>query len=413
MIRFPTIWQSRFNLSFIFRLFLLAMCSFSVSAGDRDQAKRIHDRIAGVHAADAVITAMAADIRGVNDRNALDAAYTAMENDGFFNVTLKNMITPWTNEAQTVFAPLNDYTATVIGVVRDDLDFRLILSGDLLYVGHSGLSLPGYGNNNNAHYEALESQNISLKDNLVGTTPQSSITGLPAEATAGVLTSRAAAQAFFIDGTNRAMFRFTLLNHLCTDLEGIKDLNRPADRIRQDVSRSPGGDSSIYLNHCIGCHSGMDPLTQSFAYYEFEYDEEDPDGELGRLVYNEVGQIDLDTGTRVQGKYHINFNSFKYGFITQDDRWDNYWREGQNSLLGWDSSLTGSGSGAKSMGHELAHSEAFAQCQVKKVFKTVCLREPLSEDDNNQIDSMVSAFKSANYQLKRVFADSAVYCMGD
>jgi len=203
------------------------------------------------------------------------------------------------------------------------------------------------------------------------------------------------------------------LNHLCTDLEGIKDLNRPADRIRQDVSRSPGGDSSIFLNHCIGCHSGMDPLAQSFAYYEFEYDDEDPEGEQGRLVYNDAGQVDPDTGTRVQGKYHINSNSFKYGFITPDDRWDNYWRDGQNSLLGWDSSLVGSGSGAKSMGQELAHSEAFAHCQVKKVFKTVCLREPLSEDDNSQIDSMVSAFKSSNYQLKRVFADSAVYCMGD
>ncbi|PCI41670.1 MAG: hypothetical protein COB51_13800 [Moraxellaceae bacterium] len=390
--------------------FLLVTCSFSVLAGDRDQAKRIHDRISGVHASDAVITAMAADITA---GNALDAAYTAMENDGFFNVTLKNMITPWTNEAQTVFAPLNDYTATVIGVVRDDLDFRLILSADLLYVGNSGLGLPVYGNNNNLHYEALEDQNISLKDHLVGTTPQSSITGMPTAATAGVLTSRAAAQAFFIDGTNRAMFRFTLLNHLCTDLEGIKDLNRPADRIRQDVSRSPGGDSSIFLNHCIGCHSGMDPLAQSFAYYEFEYDDEDPEGEQGRLVYNDAGQVDPDTGTRVQGKYHINSNSFKYGFITPDDRWDNYWRDGQNSLLGWDNSLVGSGSGAKSMGQELAHSEAFAQCQVKKVFKTVCLREPLSEDDNSQIDSMVSAFKSSNYQLKRVFADSAVYCMGD
>jgi len=410
MIRFHTIWLSKFNLNYIWLWFLLVTCSFSVLAGDRDQAKRIHDRISGVHASDAVITAMAADITA---GNALDAAYTAMENDGFFNVTLKNMITPWTNEAQTVFAPLNDYTATVIGVVRDDLDFRLILSADLLYVGNSGLGLPVYGNNNNLHYEALEDQNISLKDHLVGTTPQSSITGMPTAATAGVLTSRAAAQAFFIDGTNRAMFRFTLLNHLCTDLEGIKDLNRPADRIRQDVSRSPGGDSSIFLNHCIGCHSGMDPLAQSFAYYEFEYDDEDPEGEQGRLVYNDAGQVDPDTGTRVQGKYHINSNSFKYGFITPDDRWDNYWRDGQNSLLGWDNSLVGSGSGAKSMGQELAHSEAFAQCQVKKVFKTVCLREPLSEDDNSQIDSMVSAFKSSNYQLKRVFADSAVYCMGD
>ena len=60
----------------------------------------------------------------------------------FYSVTLKNFATPWTNRDQTVFAPLNDYTATVIGMVRDDKDFRGMLSDDIVYVG-SGVT-PAY-----------------------------------------------------------------------------------------------------------------------------------------------------------------------------------------------------------------------------------------------------------------------------
>jgi len=66
------------------------------------------------------------------------------------------------------------------------------------------------------------------------------------------------------------MFRFTLINHLCTDLNPIMDITRPPDRVRQDVSRSPGGDSRIFLNNCIGCHAAMDPMAQAFAYYNFD-----------------------------------------------------------------------------------------------------------------------------------------------
>ena len=50
--------------------------------------------------------------------------YTAMQNRAFYDVTLKNFATPWTNRDQTVFAPLNDYVATVIGMVRDDVAVR-------------------------------------------------------------------------------------------------------------------------------------------------------------------------------------------------------------------------------------------------------------------------------------------------
>ena len=51
----------------------------------------------------------------------------------FYNITLKNFAMPWTNRDQTVFAPLNDYMATVIGMVRDDVAFSTALSADILY----------------------------------------------------------------------------------------------------------------------------------------------------------------------------------------------------------------------------------------------------------------------------------------
>jgi len=386
----------------------------NTAAGSREQAKRIHDRLAGVPPSASVLDAMEADI---SNGDPIAAANRAMDNPEFYRVTLKNFITPWTNEEQTTFAPLNDYTATVIGIIRDDVDFREILSGDILYVGQ-GIS-PAYSTSNNDHYQAMDDQGADLQAVLTATT-QSAVTGLPAEATAGVLTTRAAAKAFFSDGTNRAQFRFTMLNHLCNDMEQLKATSYTPDRIRQDVSRSPGGDSRIYMNACIGCHSGMDPLTQAFAYYDYEYPtvNGDPDYEAGQLVYNDVGTIDTDktgapTGTRVQAKYLQNANNFEYGYVTPDDRWDNYWRTGPNSVLGWDPSLPGSGNGAKTMGQELAYSQAFARCQVEKVFKAVCLRAPVDSADRAQIDSMIASFASSGYKLKQVFAESAVFCMGD
>lgn len=393
---------------------IIACCLFSVSipsvADERDQAKRIHDRITGVPPSAAVLDAMAADILA---GRAEDAAYTAMENSAFYDVTLKNLAAPWTNEAMTKFVPLNDYTATVIGLVRDDADFRTVLYGNVLYEGDSSLGLSAYSVQNNNHYEELENGGYSLKDNLVFVN-QSTRNGIPPEATAGVMTSRASAHAFLKDGTNRALFRFTVLNHLCNDMEQLNDTSLPSDRIRQDISRSPGGDSRIYLNSCIGCHNGMDPLTQAFAYYNYDYDvETDPEGDNGRIVYNDVGMIDEFTQSRVQKKYRINAGNFEYGYVTEDDRWDNNWRQGRNQLLGWDGTLPGSGYGAKTMAQELAHSEAFASCQVNNVFKDVCLRSPVDAQDRNQIAIMTSNFKTSGYQLKQVFADSATYCMGE
>lgn len=381
-------------------------------AGSREQALQIHNRVAGVPPSEAVLLQMAGFLdAGQKDK----AVQLAMDNEAFYSVVLKNMATPWTNREQTVFAPLNDYTATVIGLVRDNADFRTVLFDDVVYVANSNLGLPAYSTSNNNHYQAIEDQHIELKDpTKFIAVKQSTLNGLPTEATSGVITSRAAAKAFFIAGTNRAMFRFTLINHLCRDLEQVHDTTRVPDFIRQDVSRSPGGDSRVFLNGCIGCHSGMDPMAKAYAYYDFEFDSlGDPDAVNGSIHYNGVGTTDIATDSRVEKKYRINSTTFPYGYVTTNDDWQNYWREGINTSLGWSSALPGKGTGAKEMDKELAYSKAFASCQVEKVFKHVCLRKPANAADHSKIDAITANFASHGYQLKQVFIDTADYCKGE
>lgn len=373
---------------------LLIMLSASqVMAGPDERAKRMHDRLTGVVGETTKLTDMSTAIAAGDP---IAAAYLAMDHPAFYGVTLKNLYTPATNRDFDVFADFNDYTATVIGMIRDDIAFDTVLSADIVYIGANGLGLPAYSMTSNDHYRQIESQGLDLRTTLVSAL-QTDQTDLPPNAIAGVLSTRAAAESFFVAGTNRAMLRFTLVNYLCRDLEQVMDVSRSPGRIRQDVSRSPGGDSRIFLNNCVGCHSGMDPLAQAFAYYEY-------DTTAGRVVY---------TDGQVQGKYHINNENFSPGFVTPDDKWDNYWREGPNANLGWSTSLPGTGNGAASLGRELAGTEVFAQCQAGKVFETVCLREPANDSDRVQVSAMVNSLQTGGFRMKQAFAEAAAFCMGD
>ncbi len=383
---------------------LLAVLGLLVSTGvanaqmdDVDRARRIHDRLAGVPPDDATLSAMTTFVG--NGRADL-AADLAMQNPNFYNVVLKNWITPWTNEDMTVYAPLNDYTATVIGMIRDDVPFNLVLSEDMIYTGETNLVAPNYEHTSNDHYRALEDQGIDLSDpaNLVQRT-QSGLPGsqISSNQAAGVITTRAAAAAFLPAGTNRAMWRFTAINYLCRDMEQLNDITRPGDRIRQDVTRSPGGDSEIFLNTCFGCHAGMDGLSGAYAYFDWDDVQE-------RMVH---------TPGVVQEKYTTNGNTFPFGYITQDDSWINYWREGPNSLLDW-RGASDRGFGAKSLGAEVASTRAFSVCQVEKVFEKVCFRPPKDQDDRDAIELITDNFEANGvYRMKGVFAEVAEHCMDD
>ncbi len=370
-------------------------------AGPAEQAKRIYERLVGEEPSTATLNSMVTAINNSPGQAGLVAAAAiATQQPDFYNVTVKNMVTPWSNRDQTVFAPLNDYTATVIGMVRDDVAFNTALSADILYtVNASGLPAPS--NASNAHYATAEMNGVDLSSTLKQTT-QSATYGTPTAATAGLLTTYGAEAAFFINGTNRAMFRFTMINHFCADMPLLTDTTRPTDRIRQDVARSPGGDSRVFLNTCVGCHSGMDPMAQAFAYYNFN-------GTLGTVVNTGTMQY---TAGQVQPKYFINATNFPFGFVTPDDSWSNRWRSGVNASLGWSPSLPGSGTGAKSLGQELESATAFAQCQVTKVFQAVCFRAPTNAADMATVSTITQSFQSGGYKLKQVFQQAAAACPG-
>ena len=115
-----------------------------------------------------------------------------MQDPNFYNVTVRNFAAPMSNKPQSLFVPLNDYTATIIGMVRDNVPFNTVLSADLIYVGDRRTSsgLPGL---------LVPPTTITTS---IWTTPtpicptavlqpqtQSSLTGIPSAATAGVMTT--------------------------------------------------------------------------------------------------------------------------------------------------------------------------------------------------------------------------------
>ena len=137
---------------------------------------------------------------------------------------------------------------------------------------------------------------------------------------------------------------------------------------------------------------------------------------LTRLPYSWL----VYTPGQVQPKYLINADNFKPGYVTPNDAWENrLWKReaAQDTealrVIGFAPNLPHSGNGAKSLGQELAASNAFAQCQVEKVFRAICFRSPTSQPDIDLVRGSTGTFKNGgNGNLKQVFADVAAYCAG-
>jgi hypothetical protein len=364
----------------------LATLSLQLMAGPREQAWKLHNRLAGIPPKQDVLNDMSAAI-SQGDPEA--AARIAMENPSFYNITLKNWIKPWSNRDQTPRVPMNDYVATILGVIRDDSPFDKILYDDIIYIVDDA-TLPVYSNTDNNHYRNAETQNLDFMDTLV-VRKQSDITGTPAAGIAGVTTTRNAGENYFSAGTNRRVNRFIFMNYLCKDYEDLHDITIPDFRVARDVERNPGGDSRTYKNRCVGCHAGQDGLRGAYAYYNFTG---------GRLAY---------TPGQVQGKMNQN-NYFPQGFVTTNDGWINLWATGQNASVGWRGAT--SGTGAQSIGMMFAKSKAFSQCMARKVFKLVCMKDAVNPDDVTKITALATEFESNNkYSMKDLIAKTSVGCV--
>jgi hypothetical protein len=351
------------------------------------KAFRIYNRLAGVPPVPTILTEIDTLVKA---GKAKEAALRSMDDSNFYNLTLKNWIKPWTNIDKTNRIILNDYVATAIGIIRDNIPFDQILYGDHLYIAGVGTpgTIPVYDKKTNLHYQRLEESRVSLKDYLVRVS-QSKTTGI--KDTAGVLTTRAAGLAFFSAGTNRRATRFAFMNYLCRDFEALHDINIPDYHVRRDVERNPGGDSRTYRNKCVGCHAGQDALGGAFAYFDFVN---------GEVVYTEgvvAAKINKNVG-------------YADGWITKDNSWVNTWAEGQNANLGWPSQTTGNG--VRELGVMLSRSRAFSECMSTKVYELVCLRTPTSTTDKTEMRRLADIFQlDENYNMKNLIAETAASCV--
>ena len=361
------------------------------TADSRVYAYRLYNRINGVPPSSKKLQEVTQLIDAGKYQDAAMSAINDPEGH-FYNITLKNFFAKWSNKEESPRQTLNDYIATAIGMVRDDIPFNQILSEDILYTAEVGVP---YSKADNKLYEAIESRNLNLLTSLKRV-PQSSGNKLPAEAVAGVFSTRGFAEAHYTAGTNRRAFEFAMKTFLCRSMESLKDTSRPHVRIRRDVARAPGGAPAKFLNECAGCHAGMDGFGGAFAYYDFDMTQKS-------ITY---------TPGQVAEKFNRNAFEFPEGYVTTDASWVNLWTEGLNRTIGWNG--PNSGIGAKSFGETIAATDGFPRCMAQKAVEVMCARDyPSSEaipaPDKDAIDAIATNFRS-NFNMKETFARAAVYC---
>lgn len=352
------------------------------AATSRESAYKLHNRLTGVPPKPQVLK----DMEDFIDRGQPEeAAKIAMNHKNFINVVLKNWVKPWSNRDQTSRVPLNDYVATVLGSVKDNVPFDRVLYDDIIYVVNGAET--NYSPDNNTHYSQAETANADLSTRLIQQT-QSQLTGIGA--TSGIMTTRAAGESFYSAGTNRRINRYTFMNFLCRDYEDMHDTSIPDTYVRQDVERNPGLDSRTYKNKCVGCHAGQDSLAGAYAYYNFANN---------RLTY---------TPNTVTPKIN-QIVYYREGHRTVNDSWMNMWVMGKNAKeLGW--SGANSGSGARDLNRMFTRSNAFSQCMAKKVYKLVCMKDPESASDKAFVEEQSRAFKNG-FSLKNLILKTSVGCI--
>jgi hypothetical protein len=289
---------------------------------------------------------------------------------------------------------LTKYTSTQLAAYKLD---------NALYIPHIDTILDTNRiKENNKHYLSLDSQGIDLSDkNILVPTTQETKLHRYTDAISGLFTTRGYGEAYYSAGTNRAAFAFAMQNFLCKDMEELNDTTIPDYRVRRDIDRSPGGESSTYKNRCVGCHAGMDAMSGAFAYYDFN------------------GAITYDFNVVVPKMNHNVV--FADGFVTSTASWTNTWNQGKNSSMGWGKVAPSpggavssqSGYGVKSLALMFSQTESFYSCMAEQVFDKVCfkVKNKLNEESKEHIiNKNMTEFKSSK-NMKDLFLNTASDCV--
>ena len=315
--------------------------------------------------------------------NKIDEAIDLMlEEESFLNIRMRNIAAPLSSKDDKIDEPFNDMQALIIGVTRDELDARVILTGDIRYQGHGQLRLSKVSRSNNQHYLEFDERNSRMDIDLEKRNDQWESLSFGS----GVFTTRAWAKAHYDAGTNRRAVQYAFRNFLCAPIVTWKQRGMPDDYVRRDVDRQPVGVLATYQNHCRNCHATMDAMGGAFAKLDF----------ISNTFYLHSG---------VSPKMNQNGDFYEEGFFTTDDSWANLLQEYSGYDFGW--RTKSHGMGVKAFANALANTKAYSRCWVNRVFKEICGRE-LGQGDKELWEELTNGFETSGYNLKKLFSSTAM-----
>lgn len=387
----------------------------------RIKAQDIFQRITGIKTPiyDPILTQM---VERLNANDPVGAAALATNDFRFINITVRDFASKMSNRAETINVPMNDFTATVMGVVRDDISAQKLLTDNITYqIDPLKAAVPSTLITDilksNSHYESADTQRVDFSQVLTRfdksgqPLKQKVFDGRLAQdmpTPAGLLTSRGWLAAHAIAGTNRRLVEFSLREFLCTPLENVADSSGPDNVVARDIDRFPGGSHAKFTTTCRACHTIMDGLRPAFGYITFNseyvmHSYTSPAVATQAMEDNGLGMYKSPAAgaSYIAHKLNRNEEVFPGGRITVDDNWVNNAVFGANTAyFAWKST---SGKGITAYGKMLSESRQFPICMAKRVYTQVCKREPASTE-MDMINAAATEFSTTrNYNLKFLF----------
>ncbi len=405
--------------------------------------------------------------------NEYEAALKVTENKNLINIKLKNYMIDWTNRAVNKNVNTNDMLFLMLGLIRDNVDFREVLTSDLMYkVSHDGMiyHFPPYGSisytpgsssggfltyeehldgvtyrpgqihniyNNGGTFEKIVYTNIdnAIVDLHQFLQPSDRITFSDLDTTnpgrwvgrestlrdqnkiAGVMTTDQFAREFYNAGTNRRALQYVFKNFLCTEYEDISDTTVDAQYVRRDVDRYPNNDVSKHLNFCIGCHAGQDSLSRAFYYHDRNANYPNPFTLYSDSSFNSHNSNKLDKNVVFADGFSVKDNGI-YNGINYNDYWENLWVTGKNQerlkFVEFHSETLGGGKGnngvgVKELGHYLSQAGAFSSCMAERMWEMVCVNRNDSSYKINE-EVLTSFFIQEDHNMKKLIAKVMTLC---
>ena len=381
-------------------VFLSLLANVSFAETSLQQAQLLYSRLAAVKLSQSSPVLLNIS-QLIEARRWKEAADVAIGSDDFSNVSLFQFFSPLSSRTENPDIELNDFIAMGIAnsfidpVTNKDRPYTNLVDGDFTVTFNNA---PLSEANNTVLTTAFTARTVLTPAILKIVSPQR--INIPSTAAAGLLTSRQFLKEHAIAGTNRRMVHYAFREFLCSDIKEWKD-GDPAitdEFVSRDVSRAPGGGiagAQQYQAECRTCHQLQDGMRNAFAKHDFS-------GTTSSAVYSAATVVPK-----------INFNNlFPGGMVVTDDSWENKATRGANAArFGWRGPL--SGNGAKAFGQMIGRSFRFSTCAVEKVFKQVCKRTLIS-DEQSLKESLARSFEGDGYSLRGLFKSVALVpeCMG-